>query len=260
MQHQQQLAISDAFARTLATYWQDLYDPLAPVTVLASTGAVTPEIEGALRHDLAVLERATANVDTAVPVVAQAQLGALLAYVQLSGPRGPVAGWADLPDSEASSRTFPELHWPSPVTAQPALPSGSPAPELPAQPSEPRTSARENLYELLGGGRAVGDVVELFYRGVLADPSLAHFFHGIDVHRVKAHQYAFITAITGGPEYYVGRSIRKAHASLGISGHDFERMIEHLAASLAGVGADPLVVEAIVARVDPLRDDVVSPG
>jgi len=261
MQHQQQqLVISDAFARTLATYWQDLYDPLAPVTVLACSGAVTPEIERALRHDLAVLERATANVDTAAPVVAQAQLGALLAYVQLSGPRGPATGWADLPDSEASSRTFPELHWPSPATTQPALPSGPVAGNGHAGSPTPSTSARDNLYELLGGGRAVADLVETFYRSVLADPSLAHYFCGIDVHRVKAHQYAFITAVTGGPEYYVGRSIRKTHASLGISARDYARMIEHLADSLAGVGADQRVIEALVGRIDPLRDDVVSPG
>lgn len=251
MQHQQQLAISDAFARTLATYWQDLYDPLAPVTVLASTGAVTPEIEGALRHDLAVLERATAHVNTAVPVVAQAQLGALLAYVQLAGLRGPVAGWADLPDSEASSRTFPELPWLRPAGARAALPPG---------PTAPRTSVRDQLYELLGGGTAVGDVVEILYRTVLADPSLAHHFHGIDVHRVKAHQYAFLTALAGGPDYYVGRSVRKAHASLGISAQDYARMIEHLAAALAAVSADERVIAGIMARIDQLRDDVVSPG
>lgn len=253
MQHQQQLAISDAFARTLATYWQDLYDPLAPVTVLASTGAVTPEVEQALRHDLAVLERATAGVDTAVPVVAQAQLAALLAYVQLAGLRGPVAGWADLPDAEASSRTFPELHWPSPAVVQIALPPGPSA--RPARPTP-----RDHLYALLGGGDAVGDVVEIFYRTILADPSLAHYFHGIDVHRVKAHQYAFISALAGGPDYYVGRSIRKAHAGLGISARDFSRMREHLVASLAGVGADPQVIAAIAARVDPLRADVVTPS
>jgi len=255
----QQLAISDAFARTLATYWQDLYDPLAPITVLASTGAVTPEIERALRHDLAVLERATANVATAVPVVAQAQLGALLTYVQLSGPRGPVAGWADLPDSEASSRTFPELQWPNPSTAQTALPPG-PVAHGGDEPGAARKSARDNLYELLGGGRAVSEVVEIFYRTVLADPSLAHHFHGIDVHRVKAHQYAFITAVTGGPEYYVGRSIRKTHASLGITAGDYARMIEHLEASLVGVGADRRVIDGIVARIEPLQDEVVSSG
>lgn len=266
MQHRQ-LAISDAFARTLAMYWQDVYDPQAPITVLAATGAITAEAEHALRHDLSILERATANVDTPVPVVAQAQLSALLAYVEVSGLRGPVEGWAGLSDAHAESwsRLYPALQAaPPPPETAPERNGHGAAPEPEATPAAATAApqdpppAHRTLYEQLGGGRALGDLVEIFYRTVLADPALAHYFQGIDVHRVKAHQYAFLTSATGGPDYYVGRSLRKAHASLAITPEHFDRIVEHLVASLAGVGVGQEVISAIVAKVTPHRNEVAS--
>jgi hemoglobin len=268
VQHRQ-LAISDAFARTLAMYWQDVYNPQAPITVLAATGAITAEAEHALRHDLSILERATANVDTPVPVVAQAQLSALLAYVEISGLRGPVQGWAELSDAHAESwtRLYPALQA-GPPSAENApehnghgtAPEPEPAPAPAPAAAEPPVSppAHLTLYEQLGGGRALGDLVEIFYRTALADPALAHYFQGIDVHRVKAHQYAFLTSATGGPDYYVGRSLRKAHASLAITPEHFDRIVEHLVASLAGVGVGQEVISAIVAKVTPHRNEVAS--
>lgn len=242
--------ISDADARTIATYWQDLHDPDAPLTVLASCGAIEPSTEHLLRRDLEILERATDDLEGDAPVAAQAQMRALLAYVEAKGPRDPVPGWGELPGNA----------WDATVLLLPAR-RGAAAPDRNGASGPPQPPPRrrfETLYEEIGGGHAVGELIEVFYRTVMADPALAPYFEGIDVHRIKAHQYAFLSAATGGPEYYVGRSIKRVHTGLRITDEHFDRMVDHLAASLRGRGADEPTVQAVAGKLRPFREDVVT--
>ena len=49
-----------------------------------------------------------------------------------------------------------------------------------------------SLYEQLGGSAAVDAAVDLFYRKVLADGRINHFFQGVDLRRLAGHQRAFL--------------------------------------------------------------------
>jgi len=62
-----------------------------------------------------------------------------------------------------------------------------------------------SIYDSIGGAPAIRAAVDDFYARVLADARLAPFFTGTDLHRLKAHQRAFIAAAVGGPEIYAGR-------------------------------------------------------
>jgi hemoglobin len=235
--------ITDAQARTVATYWRDLQTPDAPLSLLASTGAIAPSLEGLLGRDLASLELATSDIGSEAPSAAQAQVRALLRYVQDRGTRGPVPGWGDLP----------HCPWEAPASFL-SKQRGHEAFE-----DAPLPATFDTMYEKIGGGQAVSEIVETFYRAILADPSLVPYFDGIDVHRIKAHQYAFLSAATGGPEYYVGRSMKRVHRGLRISGEHFDRMIGHLVTSLEALGADAPTVEAVVGKLTPFRDDIAVP-
>jgi hemoglobin len=227
----------------VATYWLDQQDPDAPLSVLALTGEIAPGTEEVLRGYLATLRRATEGVVGDVPTSSQAQLEALLAYVEDRGRRGAVPGWVEL-----GERVFD--------TTIVLLPGHA------ASPAKRRAGAAApscvTLYEELGGGRAVSDIVELLYNAVMADPALVRYFDGIDIGRIKAHQYAFLTAVLGGPEYYAGRSVRRAHKGLRITDEHFERMLEYLVVALEKVGADPSAAEAMVGKLRAFRGDVVK--
>ena len=122
------------------------------------------------------------------------------------------------------------------------------------QTSEPRTT----LFEAIGGEAALTAAVDLFYDRVLTDPALAGFFTGADVAAVKRHQKAFLMVALHGPGTYLGRSMAHAHAHLHITGHDFDRVAGHLVATLAALDVPTAQIEAIVARIAPLRPQIVK--
>lgn len=114
------------------------------------------------------------------------------------------------------------------------------------------------IYEQIGGAPAVNAAVELFYYKVTADPSLAHYFQGVDLASLKGHQRAFIAAALGGPQPYGGRDMGAAHSHLGITDADFDAVVAHLAAALAELGVAGETIDQIAAALVPLRTDIVA--
>jgi hemoglobin len=113
-------------------------------------------------------------------------------------------------------------------------------------------------YEAIGGRDAIRVAVDRFYDRVLADPTLAPWFAASDLDRLRAHQRAFFTTALGGPAEYAGRSVGHAHAGLRITDDAFDRVAQHLRATLLDLGVERATVDAIVGGVGDLRADVVS--
>lgn len=105
------------------------------------------------------------------------------------------------------------------------------------------------LYERIGGEKAVDAAVEVFYRRVLSDPRIAHFFDDVDMEGQIAKQKAFLTMIFGGPNRYTGVDLRTAHAPLvqrGLSDEHFNAVGEALVGALRDLRVpEPLVFEVV---------------
>jgi hemoglobin len=115
-----------------------------------------------------------------------------------------------------------------------------------------------STYDAIGGAAAVQAAVDDFYVRVTADPGLAPFFAGRDIPALKEHQRAFIAAAIGGPEQYRGRGIPDVHAPLGITDAQFDAVIDHLVAALAGLGVPAQATGEIGAALAPLRSEIVT--
>lgn len=115
-------------------------------------------------------------------------------------------------------------------------------------------------YDLVGGGPAVAQVVDVFYQRVTADPALAHYFAGVDMPRLKRHQALLVSQVMGGPAAYDGRELGVAHASLGVTDADFDRVVAHLASTLADAGAPEDVIGRVGAALGATRGDIVTGG
>ena len=118
------------------------------------------------------------------------------------------------------------------------------------------------LYEKLGGEAAVDAAVDLFYKKVLADDRIKHFFDGVDMRRQASHQKLFLTYAFGGMQSYPGRAMRAAHKRLvdemGMSDAHFDAVLEDLGAALQELGvADDLIAQA-AATAETTRDDVLN--
>lgn len=93
-----------------------------------------------------------------------------------------------------------------------------------------------SVYDQIGGEKAVDAAVDLFYRKVLADERISHFFDTVDMDGMRAKQKAFLTFAFGGPNHYSGQDMRKAHAHLNLAEGHFEAVMENLGATLAELG------------------------
>jgi hemoglobin len=116
-----------------------------------------------------------------------------------------------------------------------------------------------SIYEQIGG-TAVGATVDELYARVLGDPLLAPYFDGLDMSRQRHHMRAFIATALGGTHTYQGTDMATAHAGLGITDRAFDRVTGHLAGALGTLGVPSEHVTAILARIAPLRDEIVGGG
>jgi len=114
------------------------------------------------------------------------------------------------------------------------------------------------IYERLGGADAVDAVVDEFYDRVLADEALEPYFEGVDTEILHDHQVRFISHVAGGPVEYDGRTMAAAHVDLGITDEDFDRVADHLDASLRTFDVPASDRTELLDAVESLRPDVVS--
>lgn len=117
------------------------------------------------------------------------------------------------------------------------------------------------LYEQIGGEPAVNAAVDIFYRKVLADERISHFFDDVDMERQAAKQKAFLTYAFGGPNHYTGRDMRTAHAHLvekGLNDSHFDAVVENLHNTLTELGVPAEKIAEVKAICESVRDDVLS--
>lgn len=117
-----------------------------------------------------------------------------------------------------------------------------------------------SIFDEIGGPPAVTAAVDDLYRRVISDPALTPYFDGVDMKALMGHQRSFIAAAIGGPDPYLGRSMRESHAYLNIRPEHFDRVVGHLVDTLSDLGVRPSIIDAIGAKLAPLKEEVVGPG
>ena len=118
-----------------------------------------------------------------------------------------------------------------------------------------------SIYEQIGGEPAMQAAVELFYRKVLSDESIAHFFDDVDMDLQMAKQKGFLTMVTGGPNEYTGKTMREGHKHLlerGLNDEHVTTVIKHLGATLEELGVPGELIEQVAAVAESVRDDILN--
>jgi len=117
------------------------------------------------------------------------------------------------------------------------------------------------LYEKLGGAEAIDAAVDIFYRYVLRDDRIAHFFDDVDMERQATKQKAFLTMAFGGPHNYTGKDMRTGHAHLverGLNDTHFDAVVENLDKTLRDLNVGQEDIDAVAAICESVRDDVLG--
>ena len=123
------------------------------------------------------------------------------------------------------------------------------------------TESHDSLYAKLGGEPAVEAAVDIFYRKVLSDDRISHFFDDVDMDKQAAKQKAFLTMAFGGPHHYTGQDMRRAHGHLiprGLSDEHVDAVIENLASTLRELGVREELIAQVGAIAESTRNDVLN--
>jgi hemoglobin len=119
----------------------------------------------------------------------------------------------------------------------------------------------QSLFERIGGTAAVDAAVDLFYRKVLSDPLINHFFDDTDMDSQREKQKKFLTMAFGGPNEYSGKDLRTAHAPLveqGLKELHFNTVAMHLKATLDELGVPSDTSGEVMAIAASTADDVLN--
>ncbi|MBR9804908.1 group 1 truncated hemoglobin [bacterium] len=115
-----------------------------------------------------------------------------------------------------------------------------------------------SVYERIGGAAAVDAAVDIFYRHVLSDDRISHFFDTVDMEGMHAKQKAFLTMAFGGPNNYTGKDMREAHKHMNLTEEHFNAVAECLVTTLKELNVGEGDINDIVTIAVSVKDDVLN--
>ncbi len=114
------------------------------------------------------------------------------------------------------------------------------------------------LFDKLGGQQGIDQIVDDFYKRIMADSTLNHFFANTDMDKQRRHQAALFSQIFDGPNQYSGRQMEKVHTGMNLQPQHFDAIAKHLTESLAQGGVSSEDTNAALARVSTLKDSILN--
>jgi hemoglobin len=123
--------------------------------------------------------------------------------------------------------------------------------------------AETSLYDNLGGKKAISAVVDDFVARVAADKRINAFFAATaaDPKRLAAFKSKLVDQIcqaSGGPCQYTGRTMKAAHAGMGISRADFGALVSDLTAALDKFHVSAKDKDTLLGVLGPMQSDIVE--
>lgn len=116
-----------------------------------------------------------------------------------------------------------------------------------------------SIYDALGGEPGLQGVIDDLATRLAADPLLGPLFDGIDHEVLQRHRVSYLAAVLGGPEQYLGQSMRDAHRPFRLTDEHMDRFLQLAAESLEAAEVAPEPARALLDLLDRLRPVVVDP-
>ncbi len=117
---------------------------------------------------------------------------------------------------------------------------------------------KKTLFEKIGGMDAVNAAVDIFYKKVLKDESINHFFTSTDMKTQSAKQKAFLAYAFGAPLAYTGKNMRDAHAHMDLTEAHFGSVATHLVETLQELNVPQNLIDEVLTIAVSTKDDVLG--
>jgi hemoglobin len=119
-------------------------------------------------------------------------------------------------------------------------------------------ATKKTLYDRLGGQTALTAVVDDFVANVAADTRINQYFAKTDIPVFKQRLTEQLCAATGGGCKYTGKTMKDAHAGMGVTTADFNALVEDLGKSLLKFKVKKADQKQLVALLAPMKKDIVE--
>jgi len=116
----------------------------------------------------------------------------------------------------------------------------------------------QTLYEKIGGINAVNAAVDIFYKKVLEDQTINHFFTNVNMKSQIGKQKAFLAYAFGAPLNYTGKSMREAHAHMNLNEDHFNAVAGHLIETLHELNVPQNLIQEVVEVALKTKKDVLG--
>lgn len=128
-----------------------------------------------------------------------------------------------------------------------------------------KADKKQTLFKKLGGKKAITAVVDDFVGRCAADTRINTFFAATaaDPKRLgkfKANLVAQICEASGGPCKYKGKSMKEAHAGMGVQDDHFNALVENLQGTLNHFKVGKREQGQLLAVLGPMKGDIVEPA
>ncbi len=116
----------------------------------------------------------------------------------------------------------------------------------------------QSLYDRLGGKPAIQAVVDDFIGNVAADSRINSFFANTNIPRLNTMLVNQICQVSGGPCKYEGRSMKSAHAGMGVKDMHFNALVDDLVKSLNKFNVPEKEKNELLSALAAMKGDIVA--
>ena len=120
-------------------------------------------------------------------------------------------------------------------------------------------AGEKSLYDRLGGKDAITGVVEDMVANIAADARINAFFANADIPGLKGKLVDQICEATGGPCKYTGKTMKEAHAGMGVKEEHFNALVEDLVKALDKYKVPEKEKGELLAALGGMKGDIVTP-
>ena len=130
--------------------------------------------------------------------------------------------------------------------------------------SSPMLVAKDKSpYDRLGGKKAITMVVDEFVSRVAADTRINMYFGAAakDPKRMAMFKMKLVDQIcqaSGGPCKYMGKDMKTAHAGMGITGGQFDALVQDLVGALDKFKVGEKEKGELLGALGPMKSDIVE--
>ncbi len=118
------------------------------------------------------------------------------------------------------------------------------------------------LYDRVGGDKSMEVAVDLFYRKVLVDDLVGHFFEDVDMESQRLKQKSFLSMAFGGPYHYTDGDLRAVHKPLqekfGLTDEHFDRVGAIFKETLEELNISEKELQDMMEIIESTRDSILN--